>query len=497
MDIAVLSETKKKGQGNSFKDGYIYFWSGVDKSARAKAGVAMAVRKNMEKNITDWNPVDERIITVDMIIRGREVKIFGIYAPTDDSDANTKDAFFDKLSEELIKTKSRQEIILLGDFNGRVGQKIDSGIIGRHGEDVVNDNGMRWIELCEQYSLRILNGFFQHKDIHKYTWTQNTRNLKSIIDYVVIKQDSAITPYDVKVWRGAECGSDHRLVKAPVNIKYNKRQRLQEQNNRGEIATSYNIDGLKNESTSFLYKLRLAQKLKDDITGTAEEMYDNVKNKIHKAAMEALGPKVKTKHSNYWWTDDLKDLVEEKKKLYHKFLVSKDVEDRKNYNRIKYTVKKEIIKAKNQTWDEKCAEISSMIGGSRSREAWATINNLKKNLNEKRKINPIRIEQWKEHYNNLLTEHRTEYLETGIDVEEIVIREAEPIKLEEIKTALLKMKNNKAPGPGDLPIELIKNATMRMLELLCEIFNRCLKGDQIPKDWKISFHLQKGKSKGL
>ncbi|CAH1975795.1 unnamed protein product [Acanthoscelides obtectus] len=142
IDIAVLSETKKKGQGNSYKDEYICFWSGVEKSKRAKAGVAIAIKKVMEKFIMDWNPVDERIITVDMKIKGREIKIFGIYAPTDDSDTNTKDKFFDKLSEELDKTKNRQEIVLIGDLNGRVGKALDSKIIGQHGEEVVPADGI-------------------------------------------------------------------------------------------------------------------------------------------------------------------------------------------------------------------------------------------------------------------------------------------------------------------------------------------------------------------
>jgi len=486
INIAVLSETKKKGQGNNYKNEYLYFWSGVEKSKRAKAGVAIAIKKNLEKTITDWSPIDERIITVDLLIKGRSIKIFGIYAPTDDSDMNTKDKFFDKLSEEINKTKSRQEIILLGDLNGRVGRALNNKIIGQHGEDVINDNGMRWIEICEQHSLKILNGFFQHKDINKYTWIQKTRNLRSIIDYILIKQDTSIRPYDVKVWRGAECGSDHLLVKAPVEIKYNKHHSSQEQNNKGKITKQYNIDSLKNESTSFLYKQRLTQKINENIDGTAEEMYETLKKKIHEAALEALGTKEKTKYNNSWWSEDLTELIEEKKQLYLKWLTTKDNEDRKNYNRQKYIVKKETKRMKNTAWENKCAEINSLIGGSRSREAWRTINSLRNNTKEKRKINPIKIEKWKDYYNNLLKEQRRDYINTQTDANETESNEVETIQLEEIIKALRKMKNNKAPGPGDLPIELIKHATTRVLELFCIIFNKCLTGDSIPKEWKIS-----------
>lgn len=201
IDIAVLSETKKKGQGNSYTDEYIYFWSGVSKDKRAKADVIVAINKKIETKITNWNPIDERILTVDLRIKGRDIKIFGIYAPTDDSDLNTKKDFFDKLSEELNKTKTKQEVLILGDMKGRVGKSLDSKVIGRHGEDVVNDNGSRWIELCDQQELKILNGFFQHRDINKYTWTRKSKNLKSILEYIITKQKSSIRSLDLKVCR--------------------------------------------------------------------------------------------------------------------------------------------------------------------------------------------------------------------------------------------------------------------------------------------------------
>jgi hypothetical protein len=65
----------------------------------------------------------------------------------------------------------------------------------------VNNNGKRLIDLCESNNLRITNGYFKHKMIHKYTLEQHTRNLKSIIDYIIVKQKSEFHIHDVRVQR--------------------------------------------------------------------------------------------------------------------------------------------------------------------------------------------------------------------------------------------------------------------------------------------------------
>lgn len=84
-------------------------------------------------------------------------------------------------------------------------------------------------------------------------------------------------------------------------------------------------------------------------------------------------------------------------------------------------------------------------------------------------------------------ENRRDYFNTHSNTEEEGEAQIEEITLEEVKKALKQMKNNKAPGPGDLPIELIKHATTKALEVICTLFNKCLQGDDIPTDWKISY----------
>jgi hypothetical protein len=97
----------------------------------------------------------------------------------------------------------------------------NGNVVGGHGEEVTNNNGERLIQICEHFSLKIMNGYYSHNDIHKYTWTHNTRQLRSIINYIILKQKTNIKTQDVKVMRGAECGSDHYMVRGTCLFKYN------------------------------------------------------------------------------------------------------------------------------------------------------------------------------------------------------------------------------------------------------------------------------------
>lgn len=46
IDVAVLSEEKKKGNGNGMKGNYVHFCSRVQKDKRAKARVSITVNDN-------------------------------------------------------------------------------------------------------------------------------------------------------------------------------------------------------------------------------------------------------------------------------------------------------------------------------------------------------------------------------------------------------------------------------------------------------------------
>jgi hypothetical protein len=97
------------------------------------------------------------------------MSIVGVYAPINSYPEKGKDQFWETLKDVLDKISSTSEIFLMGGFNARVGKE-DDQIVGRFGEEEINNNVERLKEVCDYYNLKISNIFFEHRDVHKYTW---------------------------------------------------------------------------------------------------------------------------------------------------------------------------------------------------------------------------------------------------------------------------------------------------------------------------------------
>jgi len=127
-----------------------------------------------------------------------------------------KKIFFGKLNKVIAEIGNSREILIAGHFNSRTGKKINNLVVGPFGEEAINDNGDKLLDICEKNALKMLNGYFQQKRIHQYTWHQNTQELRSIIDYIIARKTSGLKFQDVRMFRGMNVGSDHYLVNAKI-----------------------------------------------------------------------------------------------------------------------------------------------------------------------------------------------------------------------------------------------------------------------------------------
>ena len=110
IDIAVLTETKSKGQGIEEGKNYLQIYSGVSKDQRAKCGVSLLIKKKYKKCIKEWQYINERIVQVQMRLNGHDVNIIGVYAPNDDADDKQKEKFYRTLGCMMDKNSSRKAV---------------------------------------------------------------------------------------------------------------------------------------------------------------------------------------------------------------------------------------------------------------------------------------------------------------------------------------------------------------------------------------------------
>jgi endonuclease/exonuclease/phosphatase family metal-dependent hydrolase len=114
------------------------------------------------------------------------------------------------------KIPKKKNIILAGDFNGKIGNQPIPECIGTYGEQVTNHNGAALRDFCEFNQLKITNLFYRHKNIHKLTW--EARGTKSIIDYIIINDRLKSNIEDTRVFSKSEIDSDHKLVESKLKI---------------------------------------------------------------------------------------------------------------------------------------------------------------------------------------------------------------------------------------------------------------------------------------
>jgi hypothetical protein len=158
-----------------------------------------------------------------------------------------------------------------GRYKWKNRKKTGDTVVGNFGEDMFKDNGERLIEL------KIWNGFYNHNNIQKYTWKQHTKKLKHIIDNIITRQGLKLKMQDDRTYRGPNCGTDKKLLVAKILFPYMYTTKDKHEEKKENTVTmvdkkrKYNIGSLQDESTKFLYKQSLNNKLnRNEFTDTEE-----------------------------------------------------------------------------------------------------------------------------------------------------------------------------------------------------------------------------------
>jgi hypothetical protein len=507
LEILVVAETKRKGAGTvEMENGHLLVWSGVGERERAQAGVGCVLHRNIKKNLSRWEAVSERILTVELTVERQMRTVIAIYGPNETESAENKDKFWEMLNVAVEIAKG--SIYIVGDVNGRVGKRdlIYALAVGKYGEEKRNNNGKRFLEFCTIHDLIVANTFYEHKEIHKYTREEPSRGEKSIIDYIVVERGNRNAIKDVKVKRGFEIGSDHYLLVATIRDERSEDFRKRAVNKikiDNEIIRSYK---LKEKEIADRYEEIVGGEL-EEVQGNTdnmglEELWRIFKETILEAAKRVCGKsrRNKFKKQTAWWSEEIKQQVKTKKEKWQAYISNQTESNYEAYKEARIKTKRLVVEAKQEAWKVFGEKLEKDCNGNQ-KLFYRVLKNLRKNnkeelltiKNEKGEIIMDEAEimtRWKEYFIKLL-EVRSEDVHFEVKREDIE-KKAESrghgdnnITMEEVVEAIRRMKIGKAPGSDKITAEMMKYMGDRGRQILLEILNKVWKEEKIPRDWEV------------
>lgn len=102
-------------------------------------------------------------------------------------------------------------------------------------------------------------------------------------------------------------------------------------------------------------------------------------------------------------------------------------------------------------------------------------------------ISSITLQNWEEYFERLLNEDRSEFIQAQENQSVNFIGFSITLRVVEITEVCKTSKCGRAPGPGDIPGELLKNGLCELFEHLKTLLQKCVDPSQTPRECKILY----------
>ena len=502
LTILGISESRWTGSGQKrLTSGELLLFSGHEQEDAAHTqGVALMLSKSAQRALIGWEAHGPRIMTASFLTKKKRINmdIIQCYAPTNDSTEDEKDNFYNRLSTIIQDRPKRNIIILMGDFNAKIGSdnRGYEEIMGKQGLGEMNDNGERFADLCATSNLVIGGSVFHHRRIHKATWVSPDLSTENQIDHLCIARSFRRSLQDVRVKRGADVASDHHLLVARLKLKL-KKSWTGGPNQRQRYNTATLKDTWKQEEfkVTLSNKFQVLEELLEE--GTIEQKWQNVKEAVTSTCQEVLGSKSYT-HKEWISAETLQKVAERREKkasVNNSRTRAAKVKAQEEYTEANRSVKRSIRADKRNYLETLATEAEEAAYQNRTKDLYSITKRLAGKFAKPER--PVRDKnggvipddegqkkRWIEHFQELLNRpapvNPPEILPATSD---LPIKCCTPTK-EEISSAIKQLKNGKSAGPDSIPAEALKADVETSVDLLHPLFSKIWEEEEIPTEWK-------------
>ena len=499
IDILCIQETHIiQSPYYSTDSGYLVILSGSSSGDREYAGVGFIVAPWAKHAVAGFLQFSNRLACMKFRVKGGLIGVISAYAPHSGYAFDIRQCFFEDLASMLEKTSVNKMELIYGDLNSRIHRQ-QAGEEQCFGEHVfgnprasleANSNRELLLEFCSTYGMAVSNTFVERPaeelvtfrslgtaPMHEVTFSHFAQ-----LDFLLVRQDLMHHVLDVGSFRSESLASQHFLLESRLHS--------------GGIASPLSpkkkrliIDRtlLKSPKAALSFKDVFEKTISEGIRKedcSLDQIADKVTSSFN-AAASALTKDSTARKSRPWISQETIELIQDRQQAR---IQGQHAEERELHKRVRTSAKLD-----RKQW----------LSDLASSNSWA---NLRK-MRTKKKHPQGRLKDSSGHFVESSERAQTfaEYLQ---DVQwavrpaklteehcthQVLGVDASPISLKELRIAVGALRENKATGPDNHPLEFWKsildipgpNLTDGASWLL-ELCNRSWLGHSVPEAW----HLQ-------
>lgn len=452
-------------------------------------GTGFIVKNPAIESVKEFKAYSDRLATLTIKVANKFYTIINGHAPTNVKNVTDKesvDEFWNLLDQVTAKINKNHTKILLGDFNAKLGkEKRFRDIVGKWpAHNKTTENGRRLVELCRNHNLISKSTCFRRMAKRLRTWKHpNWKRGEHQLDHVCMDKNTHKEIYNVKVMRGLEIDSDHYLIKIKIKMTpFNKRKSSPKKPKK-------NYDQLKLIENE-VYKLK-TENIPPDTN--LEDLVVQLKD----IAAELAVPNKRKKHP--WWNGDCDLAVEERHKCWLVFQSSKTEQNNLNLIKQRKLSQKIIRNAKRQHEKSILNQIEEDFQKNNTRQYYKNFKLKMSHFTAPTLM--LRDQEGKLAHNDrenanimarsfqklLNCEDPEQLFDINTNTEiKTNVENTIPPKLEEVRTAINELKNNKASGENFITAEIWKNASLKTIINLHREIVKIWNNEQLPEEWKVA-----------
>jgi hypothetical protein len=515
--LAALSETKLAGEGQltEVNAGYTFFWSGKAEEEYRESGVGFAIKSCLMSNIVSLpKGVSDRIITVRLALTGNQhATVISVYAPTMTHADESKCRFYEDLRNTLLSVPRHDKLILMGDFNARVGCDAMpwDGVLGKHGIGKMNSNGLLLLTLCQEFQLTITNTLFRQRNIYKGTWMHPRSRTWHMIDYVIVRRRDMSDVQITRVMRGADCWTDHSMLRSKMSLRLRRTVRPQGV----KLPRRLNVDKLGQPELQEKLRTTLSQAIGDSgvdfASSSVTDHWETLKAAMYTSASDVVGSSAR-RHQDWFDEHDtlIQALLSEVREARNASRQAPSAQDlRLKYQNLSSTVQSMLRNMRDQWWTKKAEEIQLFADTRDLKRFYAALKEVygpktgavspvlasdgHTLIVEKEKI----LARWAEHFNSVLNSSSVIDLRTFASMhQEPVLSDLDlPPSVHEVESAIRSLSTGKSPGMDGIAAEVLKAGGSVIAQQLAALYQKSWLQGTLPQEFKDAsvVHLYKRK----